>query len=262
MAAAAVSVAVRVPEEATAGVALRLERVGRSFGAQAILRSLDLAVPAGQFLAIVGRSGSGKSTLLRLLCGLDAPSAGRILFDERPARAGVARMMFQEARLLPWARVVDNVAVGLGPDVRGPDRTARAREALRSVSLDERARDWPAVLSGGQKQRVALARALVSRPGLLLLDEPLGALDALTRLDMQDLVSTAWRERRMTVVLVTHDVAEAVRLADRILLLENGVVTLDVANPAPHPRPARSADAAVLEEHVLQQRMRPAGTAA
>lgn len=242
-------------EQAPQGLAVRLERVTRSFGSQAILRALDLDVPAGQFLAIVGRSGSGKSTLLRLLCGLDTPTEGHILFDGRPAQAGMARMMFQEARLLPWARVIDNVAVGLGREVRGRERTDRALQALRSVSLAERARDWPAVLSGGQKQRVALARALVSRPGLLLLDEPLGALDALTRLDMQDLVSVAWRERGMTMVLVTHDVAEAVRLADRVLLLENGRVTLDVMNPASHPRPPRSAEALDLEERILLRLM-------
>ena len=244
------------PSAELSGTTVTLERVSRRFDGRAVLDSLDLAVPAGQFVAVVGRSGSGKSTLLRLLCGLDRPTAGRILFDGAPARPGVARMMFQESRLLPWARVIDNVAVGLPRDLPKPVRLAAAREALRAVGLEARAGDWPAPLSGGQKQRVALARALVSRPGLLLLDEPLGALDALTRLDMQDLLAEAWAQRGMTAVLVTHDVAEAVRLADRILLIEDGRVTLDLANPAPRPRPAHAAVAAELEAHILGHLMR------
>ena len=249
------SLAVR-PSAEGSGTPVTLERVSRRFDGRAVLDSLDLAVPAGQFVAVVGRSGSGKSTLLRLLCGLDQPTAGRILFDGAPARPGVARMMFQEPRLLPWARVVDNVAVGLPRNLPKLARRAAAREALRAVGLEARADDWPAPLSGGQKQRVALARALVSRPGLLLLDEPLGALDALTRLDMQDLLAEAWAARGMTAVLVTHDVAEAVRLADRILLIEDGRVTLDLANPAPRPRPAHAAAAAELEAHILGHLMR------
>ena len=236
-------------------IAITLDRVSKRFGAQTVLSRLSLEVPAGQFLAIVGRSGSGKSTLLRLLCGLEQPDAGSILFDGGPARPGMARIMFQEPRLLPWATLEENVTVGLG---RGPSRQhgrALALAALRSVGLESRAGDWPEKLSGGQKQRVALARALVSRPGLLLLDEPLGALDALTRLEMQDLVSEAWRAERATAVLVTHDVGEAVRLADRVLLLENGAVTLDLPHAAPHPRPQRSPAAADLEACILQRLM-------
>ncbi|MDX7952850.1 ATP-binding cassette domain-containing protein [Lichenihabitans sp. Uapishka_5] len=243
-----------IPEAASpTGVAVRLERVSRSFGPHAVLKALDLTVAPGQFLAVVGRSGSGKSTLLRLLCGLDQPTGGQVLFDGGPARAGVARLMFQEPRLLPWASVIDNVMVGLRPGTPAAAKAERARAALAAVGLEDRAGDWPTVLSGGQKQRVALARALVSRPGLLLLDEPLGALDALTRLDMQDLLAKAWLDGRMTAVLVTHDVTEAVRLADRILLLEDGNVTLDVTNPAPHPRPAHSAEAAALEARIYDR---------
>ncbi|HEY0340072.1 MAG TPA: ATP-binding cassette domain-containing protein, partial [Steroidobacteraceae bacterium] len=219
-----------------AGVALTLTRVGKVFGHRSVLHNIDFRVPAGQFLAIVGRSGSGKSTLLRLLCGLEDATSGHILLDGAPLRPGVARIMFQEPRLLPWVRVLDNVTVGLQPGTPREIGRAQALVALRSVGLEARAQEWPTVLSGGQKQRVALARALVSRPGLLLLDEPLGALDALTRLEMQNLLADAWQEQRLTAVLVTHDVPEAVRLADRILLLENGAVTMDLLNPAPHPR--------------------------
>jgi sulfonate transport system ATP-binding protein len=255
MSAATLSRPEAAPGEASAAVAIRLDRVGKGFGRHNVLHALSLEVPAGQFLAIVGRSGSGKSTLLRLLCGLDEPTSGRILFDGVPARPGQSRMMFQEPRLLPWARVLDNVTVGLRDGIGRQEGRARALAALRSVGLEARTQDWPTVLSGGQKQRVALARALVSRPGLLLLDEPLGALDALTRMEMQDLLAEAWRGQAMTAVLVTHDVSEAVRLADRILLLENGSVTLDVMNPAPRPRSGPSAASAELEEKILRRLM-------
>ena len=140
------------------GIAVTLDRVAKAFEGKAVLRDLDLCVPAGQFLAVVGRSGSGKSTLLRLLAGLDAPAAGRILFDGAPARAGAARLMFQEPRLLPWARVLDNVLVGARPGTPKRDARAAALAGLRAVGLDGRAGDWPTVLSGGQKQRVACPR--------------------------------------------------------------------------------------------------------
>jgi sulfonate transport system ATP-binding protein len=238
-----------------AGVAITLARVGKVFGDRSVLHNIDFRVPAGQFLAIVGRSGSGKSTLLRLLCGLEDATAGHILLDGAFLQSGIARIMFQEPRLLPWVRVRDNVTVGLQPGTPREIGRAQALAALRAVGLEARARDWPTILSGGQKQRVALARALVSRPGLLLLDEPLGALDALTRLEMQDLLADAWQEQRFTAVLVTHDVPEAVRLADRILLLENGAVTMDLLNPAPHPRRSRSAESIELEELILRRLM-------
>jgi sulfonate transport system ATP-binding protein len=155
-------------------------------------------------------------------------------------------IMFQDARLLPWQTVLGNVGIA-----RGPGWRARAQAALASVGLAERAGDWPAVLSGGQKQRVALARALVRQPGLLLLDEPLGALDALTRADMQLLIERIWRRAGFTAVLVTHDVAEAVALSDRILVLRGGRVALDIAVDLPRPRPRASAEAAALEGRIL-----------
>lgn len=235
------------------GVSITVRDLVKVFGAKRVLDGLDLHVPAGQFLAIVGRSGCGKSTLLRLIAGLDEKNGGRVSFGERTsAKANdVARVMFQEPRLLPWARVLANVEVGLGADRFAPDGRARAQDALRSVGLGDRAGDWPSILSGGQKQRVALARALVSRPRLLAFDEPLGALDALTRIEMQQLLESVWLRERFTALLVTHDVAEAVALADRIVIIENGVIALDIPVDLPRPRRRGAAEVATLEERIL-----------
>ncbi len=238
------------------GVPVTARRLGRDFGELRVLRELDLHVPAGQFLAIVGRSGCGKSTLLRILAGLDRPSAGEYWFGDEAAVKGSraeARIMFQEPRLLPWASVVDNVEVGLGVAAGAPKSRRRALEALTAVGLDDRAGDWPSVLSGGQKQRVALARALVSGPRFLALDEPLGALDALTRIVMQALIERVWREQKFTAVLVTHDVAEALALADRVVMIEDGAIALDMPVSLPRPRRRGSVDLAVLEERILAQ---------
>ncbi len=231
------------------GLAVTARGIARHFGGAPVLRGLDLHVPAGQFLAVVGRSGSGKSTLLRLLGGLDGPDAGRVTLGERGV-APQARIMFQEPRLLPWATTLDNVAVGLGPDP-GLDGADRARAALERVGLASRAGDWPAALSGGQKSRVSLARALVSRPRMLMLDEPLGSLDALTRIEMQGLLAATWCQDGFTAVLVTHDVSEAVALADRIVLIEDGAIALDVAVGLPRAGRRGSAEAAALEQAVL-----------
>jgi len=237
--------------------AVAFDGVEKSFGEHCVLRGIDLDIPAGQFVAIVGQSGSGKSTLLRLLAGLDQPSAGRITATgsgEQP-HAHI-RLMFQEPRLLPWARVVENVEVGLRDINDGDERRRLARNALARVGLVARANDWPGILSGGQKQRVALARALVSRPWLLALDEPLGALDALTRLGMQELIEQVWQAEGFTAVLVTHDVAEAVLLADRILVLEDGWIVDDIAVDLPRPRRAGHVDAATIEARVLDRLLR------
>ena len=162
--------------------------------------------------------------------------------------------MFQDARLLPWRRVAQNVGIGRRGDWRGA-----ALEALGHVGLAERADDWPAVLSGGQRQRVALARALISHPRLLLLDEPLGSLDALTRLEMQQLLEEVWRDQGFTAVLVTHDVSEAAALADRIVLLDGGRIS--VIEAIPHARPRRRGDAALaeIEGRILARLMRREG---
>jgi sulfonate transport system ATP-binding protein len=231
------------------GAAVTARGLAKSFGPKEVLAGLDLHIPAGQFVAIVGKSGCGKSTLLRLLVGLDQPSAGSVRVDE--AARGSARLMFQEPRLLPWQRVAANVEVGLSPKIPVAERRARAATALAEVGLSERAGEWPSVLSGGQKQRVALARALVSQPRLLALDEPLGALDALTRIEMQGLVERVWQAQAFTALLVTHDVAEAVGLADRILVVDGGRIALDL--PVDVPRPRRRGDPALaaLEGRII-----------
>jgi sulfonate transport system ATP-binding protein len=211
------------------------------------------------FVAIIGHSGCGKSTLLRLIAGLDAPDAGAIDFDG--GAEVVPRMMFQEPRLLPWANVIANVEVDLGARRRELNAWRRALDALAAVGLADRAADWPGTLSGGQKQRVALARALVSRPRVLALDEPLGALDALTRIEMQSLLEAAWRREGFTASLVTHDVAEAVTLADRIALLEDGAVALDLDVALPRPRLRGSPEFGRLEETILDRLLGPSRSA-
>ncbi len=230
--------------------------LGKSFGATQVLRSLDLDVPAGQFIAIVGRSGSGKSTLLRLIAGLDEPSEGRLRFDDGSAAdtsQSLVRVMFQEPRLLPWARIAANVEIGLGAASSSPQTRQRVLETLKVVGLAERADEWPSVLSGGQKQRVALARALISRPRLLAFDEPLGALDALTRIEMQRLLERIWLRDSFTAILVTHDVMEALTLADRVLMIEDGRISLDLIVDLPRPRRRGSAELAKLEESILDR---------
>jgi sulfonate transport system ATP-binding protein len=241
----------RSPVSRSPGLPLIIRGLRKSFGDNEVLRGIDLHIPAGQFVAIVGQSGCGKSTLLRLIAGLETITSGAISFGEK-ARAEDIRVMFQEPRLLPWARVLDNVEVGLGRERNLPDAQARAEHALNEVGLDEKRGQWPATLSGGQKQRVALARALVSQPRVLAFDEPLGALDALTRISMQQLLERVWRDQGFTAILVTHDVAEAVALADRVLVIEDGRIAHDVAVDIPRPRRRGSADLAALEGSILR----------
>ncbi|BCJ69082.1 ABC transporter ATP-binding protein [Polymorphospora rubra] len=186
----------------------------KHYGSRLILDTVDLEVPRGEFLVIVGESGGGKSTLLRALAALDTDHEGEVVV-EQPVAVG-----FQDARLLPWRTVWENVVFGL-PGSRSALRR-QAVEVLAEVGLEARADVWPNTLSGGEAQRTALARALVRRPAVLLLDEPFGALDALTRLRMQALVHSLWKAHGFTTVLVTHDVDEAIVLADRILVLTDG----------------------------------------
>jgi sulfonate transport system ATP-binding protein len=232
------------------GLGLTIEGLRKSFGDEEVLRGLDLHVPAGQFVAVVGKSGCGKSTLLRLISGLDRPTSGTIDFSTETRREDI-RVMFQEPRLLPWARVLSNVEVGLGPSRQQQDAKSRAEHALEEVGLPDKRDQWPAALSGGQRQRVALARALVSQPRLLAFDEPLGALDALTRITMQQLLERVWLAQRFTAILVTHDVSEAVALADRILVIEQGRIAHDINVDLPRPRRKGSAQLAALEGDIL-----------
>ncbi|WP_085044060.1 ATP-binding cassette domain-containing protein [Ensifer aridi] len=236
-------------EQPANGHAVLLDGLSRSFGDRRVLSELNLEIPAGQLLAIVGRSGCGKSTLLRLIAGLDGPTSGTISVGGAKVESLQAnvRLLFQDARLLPWHRVLSNVGIARTKDWR---ETAAA--ALADVGLADRANEWPAVLSGGQAQRVALARALVSRPGVLLLDEPFGALDALTRMEMHRLLERIWREHGFTTVLITHDVAEAVALADRVTVLRDGGIALDMPIDLPRPRREAADTAAVaLQARIL-----------
>jgi sulfonate transport system ATP-binding protein len=237
------------------GLSLTIRGLHKSFGNNSVLRGIDLYVPAGQFVAIVGRSGCGKSTLLRLMAGLERPDAGTLGFDEE-TRAQDIRVMFQEPRLLPWAGVLANVEVGLGGDRKSVDAKARAAQALVKVGLDGKRSEWPAALSGGQKQRVALARALVSHPRVLAFDEPLGALDALTRISMQRLLERVWLDQGFTAILVTHDVSEAVALADRVLIIEDGRIALDIDVNLRRPRHRGSSELATLEGSILRELFR------
>ena len=241
----------RGSEASSRGLSLTIRGLRKSFGDNEVLRGIDLHIPAGQSVAIVGRSGCGKSTLLRLIAGLETITAGTISLGE-DARPEDVRVMFQEPRLLPWARVLPNVEVGLGRERNSPDAQARAESALVEVGLAEKRTQWPAVLSGGQKQRVALARALVSQPRVLAFDEPLGALDALTRISMQRLLERVWHDQGFTAILVTHDVAEAVALADRVLVIEDGRIAEDFSVDVPRPRQRGSAELAALEGAILK----------
>lgn len=241
---------IRIPQ----GTPITLAAITKRYGNRTVLDDLQLRITAGQFVAVVGRSGCGKSTLLRLLAGLETANSGTLVSGNAPLSHAKddTRLMFQDARLLPWKKVIDNVGLGL----RGNWRDA-ALQALTTVGLADRANEWPAALSGGQKQRVALARALIHRPRLLLLDEPLGALDALTRIEMQGLIETLWQQHGFTVLLVTHDVSEAIALADRVLLIEEGRIGLDLTIDLPRPRRKGSARLAELEAEVLARVLSP-----
>ncbi len=205
---------------------VEVTRLTRSFNGRNVLDGADLAIASGEIVALIGRSGSGKSTLLRVLAGLDGGTTGEVVV---PGRVSVA---FQDARLLLWKRVRENVALGL----RGDRRIQVAEAALAEVGLSDHLLAWPLTLSGGEAQRVSLARALVHEPELLLLDEPFGALDALTRLSMHELVLSLWERHRPAILLVTHDVDEALALADRVVLLADGRIAHEERISLPRPR--------------------------
>ncbi|MGY4502167.1 sulfonate transport system ATP-binding protein [Bradyrhizobium sp. GM24.11] len=226
------------------GASVSLRSVGKSFAGRTVLNGVDLDIAAGQFVSIIGPSGAGKSTLLRLVAGLDAPSRGRIELRATCHKADV-RLMFQEDRLLPWRTVLGNVLLG----VKG--RKQDAGRILDAVGLQGRESEFPVGLSGGQRQRVALARALIHEPDLLLLDEPFGALDAITRAAMQLLLEQLLVARPRTVVLVTHDVEEALLLSDRVLLVKDGGIARDLIFHQPRPRHRSDPALATLKEELL-----------
>ncbi|OWJ69136.1 ABC transporter ATP-binding protein [Inquilinus limosus] len=227
------------------GAAVQVRGLVRGFGARTILDGIDLDIRQGEFVALLGRSGSGKSTLLRALAGLDheVTGEGRLSVPQRLS------VVFQDARLLPWKRVLDNVLFGLG----GPDPRGRAEAALAEVGLAGRERAWPNQLSGGEQQRVALARSLVRDPELLLADEPFGALDALTRIRMHGLLRQLCARHRPAVLLVTHDVDEAIHLADRVLVLDRGRISVDVPIDLPDRHPERERRVAEIRTELLRE---------
>jgi sulfonate transport system ATP-binding protein len=223
--------------------AASLAHLTRSFGGPPVLDDLHMEIAQGEFVALIGRSGSGKSTLLRALAGLDDEIEGTVAVD---GEVGVA---FQDARLVPWKRVRDNVALGL----RVSDSGRAAAIALEEVGLSARADAWPLTLSGGEAQRVALARALVRDPRLLVLDEPFGALDALTRIAMHRLVLGLWKRHRPAVLLVTHDVDEALALADRVLVLADGGIAHESRIHLDRPRDRDHDELTELRDRLLSE---------
>ncbi|WP_160723073.1 ATP-binding cassette domain-containing protein [Bacillus sp. USDA818B3_A] len=231
---------------------LVLQDVQKGYSNLPVLKGINLSFKEGEFISIVGKSGCGKSTLLRMLAGLESVSGGNILMNGKKLESlnTNARIMFQDGRLLPWKNIIQNIGLGLTGDWKD-----RAMEALRSVGLEDRASNFPSSLSGGQKQRIALGRALVHEPQLLLLDEPLGALDALTRMEMQKLIESIWANKHFTTVLVTHDVEEAVMLSDRVIVLRDGKVSMNQTVNLPRPRQRSNPAFNSYVEEILDQIM-------
>lgn len=236
----------------------------RTFGtgtaAHTVLRDVTFDVAAGEVLAILGPSGCGKSTLLRAAAGLDAPSAGSVVIDGTPVQGIDARcaFAFQEPRLLPWHTLQANVAIGLPTGCSAKEGKAKVSRLLELVGLDTFAKHRPREVSGGMAQRASLARALARNPAVLLLDEPFGALDALTRIKMQDLLLDVHGVEPTTVLLVTHDVDEALQLADRIIVLgadghePGATIVRTVEVPGSRPRDRASAELALLRSSLLK----------
>lgn len=205
---------------------IKIKNVNKTYDNLTALQNINLDINQGEFIALVGMSGGGKSTLLRLIAGLEQPTTGSVSIESDHTKS-LMRVMFQEDRLLPWMSVLDNLSFGS----KDKNTKAHAQELLELVELGDYADQFPNQLSGGQKQRVALARALMSHPQILLLDEPLGALDALTRRKMQDLILDICQKQNLTTILVTHDVEGAARMADRIIVMKNSTNTYEEVCP-------------------------------
>nr|WP_106783238.1 ATP-binding cassette domain-containing protein [Lysinibacillus timonensis] len=223
---------------------IELKDVSKSYGDNEVLKTINLSIERGSFTAIVGKSGCGKSTLLRVIAQLEDISNGTLSYSGAGDKPKI-RIMFQDDRLIPWKSIINNIELGAV-------NKGIAQESLEKVGLIDKKNDWPDQLSGGQKQRIALARALASNPNILLFDEPLGALDALTRIEMQNLIEELWQQQQFTSLLVTHDVTEAVRLADRVIVIDKGNIQLDEQIELPRPR-ERDDKFTYYEQKILNQ---------
>lgn len=224
---------------------IELNDVSKNYGENEVLKSINLSINPGSFIAIVGKSGCGKSTLLRVIAQLEDISKGLISYTGENQSKPKIRIMFQDDRLIPWKSIMKNIELGAV-------NKKTAQDSLEKVGLIDKKNNWPDQLSGGQKQRIALARALASNPDILLFDEPLGALDALTRIEMQNLIEALWQQQKFTALLVTHDVTEAVRLADRVIVISNGNIQLDEHIDLPRPR-ERDDQFTYYEQKILNQ---------
>jgi ABC-type nitrate/sulfonate/bicarbonate transport system, ATPase component len=209
-----------------------VKNVNKQYESLSALKNVNLSIKQGEFIALVGMSGGGKSTLLRLISGLEKPTSGSIYINDHlnDQSNSLVRVMFQEDRLLPWMTVLENISF----KSKDKQKQARAKQLLELVELNDCENHYPNQLSGGQKQRVALARALMTNPKILLLDEPLGALDALTRRKMQDLILDICEKQDLTTILVTHDVDEAARMADRIVVMKHATNYYEAKGPKDH----------------------------
>jgi len=245
----------------TKPMSLKIENLTKHYtlpqGELAVLTGVDLTVQPGEFISIVGASGCGKSTLLRLIGGLEQVSEGRILFDETPIqKPGLDRgMVFQESRLFPWFTVEENIAFGCRKNLVESEKQQIVQDHIKLVGLLGFEKAYPHQLSGGMQQRTAIARALVSRPQILLLDEPFGALDALTRIQMQQEILNIWQKEKITVILVTHDIDEAVFLGDRVLVMSNrpGTFKKTLSVPLARPRDRNSAAFLALRKKIYDE---------
>ena len=232
------------------GFQIDISGLNKNYGSKKVLNNLNITIEAGDFVAIVGRSGSGKSTLLRMISGLDSFDSGSMKVEGNEV-SGVdknVRVLFQEANLIPWRNIIKNVILG----TTGKSEAAAA-QILEKVGLINKKYAWPKVLTEGERQRVSLARALAGKPKVLLLDEPLGTLDSLTKLDIQSLIEKLWLELGFTAVLVTRDVSEAVRLANRVIILDDNSITIDLQITLPRPR-IKDNDADFFEQYKLMEK--------
>ncbi|GIM29780.1 sulfonate ABC transporter ATP-binding protein [Clostridium polyendosporum] len=247
--------------EVESAQALKIENLTKNFkidtGSVTALNNVNLTVKSGEFLSIVGASGCGKSTLLRIMVGLEKNYEGKILLGDEPIKGpGTDRgMVFQESRLFPWLTVEQNVAFGLSNKTYTADKNEIVQEHLELVGLNSFAKAYPHQLSGGMQQRISIARALVNKPKVLLLDEPFGALDAMTRINMQQEVLRIWEKEKTTMILVTHDIDEAIYLGDRVVVMSSrpGMVKKIVPVDLPRPRDRSSYDFMQIRKKIYDE---------